>query len=305
MKVDATVASGKGRLTHAARRSVPIWSVLIAVLVLVASIMGLTDPDVYGQETVNWATQAKGQDVGNLLAVVVLLVSAAGYRRGSARAGLVWLGALLYLVYAFVVYAVAVHLNDLFLVYVAVLGLSAWAVIFHVGALRREPVTFPAGRTRRTAAAVIAAVGVLFGGLWLGELVPALLIGEVPASLVEAGLWVNPIHVMDLALVLPAFIATGLAALRQQQVGLFWLGPWLAFSVLMGSSIIAAMLLMTAAGEGDAVPVAVMVSVVVLASLGACWAYLRRTTETRDGDGAAGDTWSSLTAPMPSMNVRD
>ena len=214
MKVDATVASGKGRLTHAARRSVPIWSVLIAVLVLVASIMGLTDPDVYGQETVNWATQAKGQDVGNLLAVVVLLVSAAGYRRGSARAGLVWLGALLYLVYAFVVYAVAVHLNDLFLVYVAVLGLSAWAVIFHVGALRREPVTFPAGRTRRTAAAVIAAVGVLFGGLWLGELVPALLIGEVPASLVEAGLWVNPIHVVDLSMVLPAFVLTGVAAWR-------------------------------------------------------------------------------------------
>lgn len=281
MKVDATVASGKGRLTHAARRSVPIWSVLIAVLVLVASIMGLTDPDVYGQETVNWATQAKGQDVGNLLAVVVLLVSAAGYRRGSARAGLVWLGALLYLVYAFVVYAVAVHLNDLFLVYVAVLGLSAWAVIFHVGALRREPVTFPAGRTRRTAAAVIAAVGVLFGGLWLGELVPALLIGEVPASLVEAGLWVNPIHVVDLSMVLPAFVLTGVAAWRGRGWGLFWLAPWLVFSVLMGTSIVAAMLLMAAGGESGTLPPIVMVSVVVLASLAAAVVYLGRAHESR------------------------
>lgn len=281
------------------------WSVLIALLVVICSIAGLVDPRVYAQETQNWALQAKGQDLGNLLAALVLVITAVRLRSGSARAGLLWLGTLLYLIYAFTVYAMAVHLNYLFLLYVAVLGLSSWAVLTHVGPVRRRALSYPQGRVRTVAGWTLTVTGVLFAALWLSELVPALLTGQVPASLTEAGLWVNPIHVMDLALVLPAFIATGLAALRQQQVGLFWLGPWLAFSVLMGSSIIAAMLLMTAAGEGDAVPVAVMVSVVVLASLGACWAYLRRTTETRDGDGAAGDTWSSLRAPMPSMNVRD
>lgn len=281
------------------------WSVLIALLVVICSIAGLVDPRVYAQETQNWALQAKGQDIGNLLAVVVLVITAVRLRSGSARAGLLWLGTLLYLIYAFTVYAMAVHLNYLFLLYVAVLGLSSWAVLTHVGAVRRRALSYPRGRVRRIAGWTLTVTGVLFAMLWLSELVPALLRGQVPATLTEAGLWVNPIHVIDLALVLPAFIATGLAALRQQQVGLFWLGPWLAFSVLMGSSIIAAMLLMTAAGEGDALPVAVMVSVVVLASLGACWAYLRRTTETRDDRGAVGDTWSSLRAPMPSMSVRD
>ena len=36
------------------------------------------------------------------------------------------LGTLLYLSCAFVVYAIAVHLDYLFLVYVAAFGLSAW-----------------------------------------------------------------------------------------------------------------------------------------------------------------------------------
>lgn len=246
----------------------------LAVLVTVSSVAGLVDPRVYEQETANWALQAQGQDVGNLTAVVVLGVAAALWLRGSARAGLVWLGTLLYLVYAFVIYAMAVHLNYLFLVYVAVLGLSAWAVLVHVAQLRRAATVHAQGRARSWPAVVLVTIGALFAAMWLGELVPALLSGEVPASLAEAGLEVNPVHVIDLSMVLPAFVLSGAAALRGREAGLFWLGPWLVFSVLMGTSIVAAMALMAAAGEGGAVVPAVMVSVVVLASLASAWAYL-------------------------------
>ena len=90
-------------------RSVVGWSAVIAAMVIFASVAGLVDPRVYAQETPNWAIQAKGQDLGNLLAVVLLVVAAFRYGRGSVRAGLVWLGTLLYLVYAFIVYAMAVH----------------------------------------------------------------------------------------------------------------------------------------------------------------------------------------------------
>lgn len=258
-----------------APRSVLAWSGAISLLVVVASVAGLADPQVYGQETENWATQAKGQDLGNLLAVVVLVVAALRYRQGSQRAALVWLGTLLYLIYAFIVYAVAVHLNDLFLVYVAVLGLSAWGVIFHIGRIRRGGIRFPRGRPRTVSAWVVIVTGVMFAGLWLSELVPALLTGEVPASLTDAGLWVNPIHVIDLSMVLPGFVISGIAALQGRDHGLFWLAPWLVFSALMGSSIVAAMVLMTVAGSADTLPATVMVSVVVVASLLAVRGYLR------------------------------
>ena len=258
--------------------SVLLWSAAIASLVTVASVAGLVVPGVYARETPNWALQAKGQDIGNLLAVAALLASGVRYRAGSFRAGLVWLGTLLYLVYAYVVYAMAVHLNFLFLVYVAVLGLSAWAVLFHIDGLRADAVDFPRGGRRRLAAWTLIATGVLFGLLWLSELVPALASGQVPASLQEAGLVVNPIHAMDLSVVLPAFIVAGVAALRGRGHGQFWLAPWLAFSVLMGASIVAAMLLIAGTGAADAVPPMVMVSVVVAASALALARYLGATT---------------------------
>jgi hypothetical protein len=263
-------------MTPRPSRSVLIWSGVISLLVLLSSAAGLNDPRVYGQETANWALQAKGQDLGNVLAVVVLVVAAVRYRRGSQRAGLVWLGTLLYLIYAFVVYAMAVHLNYLFLVYVAVLGLSAWALLFRVNGLRRGGFQYPQGRPRRVAAWVIIATGVLFAGLWLSELVPALLTSKVPASLTEAGLWVNPIHVIDLSTVLPGFIVAGVAALQRREHGLFWLAPWLVFSALMGSSIIAAMVLMQMAGSPNTAPATAMVSVVVAACLLAVWGYLAK-----------------------------
>ena len=255
-----------------------MWSAVIALLVVFASVAGLTDSRVYAEETENWALQAQGQDVGNLIAAVVLVVTAIRLQRGSRRAGLVWLGTLLYLIYAFIVYAMAVHLNYLFLVYVAVLGLSAWVLVFHLNHLRVQGLRFPQGRTRTVAAWVIIAIGVLFAGLWLGELVPALLTGTVPASLTEAGLWVNPIHVIDLSMVLPGFILAGVAALGRRRHGLFWLAPWLVFSALMGSSIVAAMVLIRRSGAANTAPATIMVSLVVVASLLAVWGYLRRTT---------------------------
>lgn len=86
---------------------------------------------------------------------------------------------------------------------------------------------------------------------------------------------VNPIHVIDLSVVLPGFILAGVAALKRREHGLFWLAPWLVFSALMGSSIITAIVLMMLAGAANTAPATVMVSRVVVASLVAVRGYLR------------------------------
>jgi hypothetical protein len=263
-----------GSMRPAPSKSVMIWSVAISVLVTLASVLGLWDPDVYSEETKNWATQAKGQDLGNLAAVVTLLVSGYGYSRGSHRAGLVWLGTLIYLVYAYIIYSMAVHFNELFLVYVAALGLSSFAVMRWVGRLRADHRHCPELSARRVAGYTSITIGVLFALLWLSELIPATLSGEAPRSVVDAGLWVNPIHVIDLAVLLPAFIIAGYLTLQGKAPGQFFVGPLLVFSVLMGASIVAAMILMTVDGSENTLPPLVMVSLVVLASLFAAWRHL-------------------------------
>jgi hypothetical protein len=261
-------------MTAAQSTAIVMWSLTITALVTLASILGLVDPDVYGEETQNWATQAKGQDLGNLLAVVTLLLSGYRYSRGSHQAGLIWLGTLLYLIYAYVIYSMAVHFNQLFLVYVAALGLSSYAVMWSLGRLRSHQQPVPQPSARRIAGYTSITIGVLFGLLWLSELIPATLTGEVPQSVIDAGLWVNPVHVIDLSVLLPAFIIAGYLTLRGRASGQFFVGPLLVFSVLMGASIVAAMILMTAEGFENTLPPLVMVSLIVLASLFAAWRYL-------------------------------
>lgn len=262
-------------------KSVLMWSVLISTLVVVASLFGLFDPSIYGKETENWATQAKGQDIGNLLAVVVLIVSGYLLRKGSFKAGLLWLGTLLYLIYAYVVYAMAVHFNALFLVYVAVLGLCSYAVILTISDMKRQNIECGNVSALRFASYVIIGIGILFGMLWLSEIIPALLTDRVPQSLLDAGLWVNPIHVIDLAIVLPGFMLTGYFALKGRSSGLFFLAPWLTFSVLMGLSIVAAMIMMTLQGVGSTLAPMIMVSLVVLLSFVALWRYTNSIVHVR------------------------
>ncbi len=222
------------------------WSVAatiaIAVLATTTSLLGLVTPWPYGSETANWALQAQGQDVGNLAAVVALLIGMAGVaRRGSVRAFQIWIGSLLYLAYAFVIYAMSVHFGPLFLPYVAVLGLSAYTVLFGLLSWSGSPVVAP--RRRTLGVAVVSVIAVAFGLLWLGSIAAALWAGDPPAELTAAGLTANPVHVLDLALVLPGMLIVAIRANAGQPGGDLLLAPWLVFAALMAASIVAAMLL--------------------------------------------------------------
>lgn len=252
------------------------WSmrstIVIAVLVLVASLLGLFSSVPYSKETENWLLQARGQDVGNILAVVGLLISAYLAKKGSRRGFLIWLGTLFYLLYAYIIYAVAVHFNSLFLVYVAILGLTFFTILPN---LMHGVDHFESGKVNKFASYTLVIIGLLFAMLWLSDLIPATITGETPQSVKDAGLWVNPIHVLDLSIVLPAFIATGYASLKHKKLGSYLLAPWLTFSVLMGSSIVAAMAMMIADGYSGTVPPMVMVSAVVVASLAALISVIR------------------------------
>ena len=227
-------------------------SLLLAALTTTTSLLGLLAPWPYAAETANWRLQAQAQDLGNLLAVGVLLIAAIAARRGSVRGFLAWAGSLLYLAYAFTIYAMTVHFGPLFLPYVAGLGLSAYCLVF--GLPGRTVGLQP--RHLRLGSWTIGVTATLFALLWLAGITAALGRGEVPPELTDAGLVANPVHVLDLALVLPAMLITAVLARRDDPAGTLLLAPWLTFSALMGASILAALLL-------TAAPVA------VLAALGA------------------------------------
>ncbi|SBS71893.1 hypothetical protein [uncultured Microbacterium sp.] len=237
-------------------------SITIAALVTVASMCGLFTGWPYRLETENWLLQARGQDIGNLLAVIVLVTAALRMRRGSHRATQVWIGAQFYLLYAYIVYAFAVHLNALFLVYVAILGLVTFSLLAVLPAHLHLDRADAHRRGGRFAGGVLIGTGVLFALLWFSELLPALFSGQIPESLELAGLIVNPVHVIDLSVVLPGMIVVGALGIRRIPPGTALTLPLLVFSTLMALSIVAAMILITITGHDGTLAPAILVTAV-------------------------------------------
>ena len=81
-------------------------------------------------------------------------------------------------------------------------------------------------------------VAVLFNVIWLSEIIPALLYGEIPPSVIEDGTPTNPVHVLDLSLILPAFFITAIFLWKKNRYGYLLAPTMLMFLFLMGSAII-------------------------------------------------------------------
>ena len=216
-----------------------VLSSAAAAFALATSLFGLCLDWPYAAETAGWRVQAQGQDVGNLLAVLVLTVGVVAARRGSVRGFQVWVGALGYLVYAFTIYAMTVHFSVLFLGYVAVLGLSLYSLMF---ALPERPQQSLRPGVRRLGAGVLAGIASAFAVLWLAAIVGALVSGRPPVELSETGLPANPVHVLDLAIVLPGMIITAVRA-RRDDLAALMVPALLVFTALMAASIVATLLL--------------------------------------------------------------
>lgn len=213
----------------------------LAALFAAASLGNVVLPAVYAQETTSWKAQGIGQDWVDLLLVVpVLAISAVLARRGSLRAGLVLGGAISYTAYSLVLYAFAVHFNPLFLVYSVALGVSFYALVSIVVTCSREdpPSWFLPGMAGRAAGVFSILLGLAFYALWLSEVVPALVTGTSPSGLAEVGLITNPVQVLDIGIVLPAFVVGGIALVCGRRLG-YWLVPvMLIFAMLMDLALI-------------------------------------------------------------------
>lgn len=269
-----------------------------ALMVLVAATgwAGLFWRPTYERETHEWATQAIGGDVVNLLVVVpLLLVSALGLRRGSMAARFVWLGTLGYLLYNFLIYCFAVHFNALFLVYCAVLGLSFYGSI--AGLLSLVPFEVAGSYGSRAPARTTGVVFLLMASVttfqWVREIVGALLSGRVPRSVTETGLPVNPIWVLDLCFLLPGLAVTGVMLLRRRPLAFVFAPMLLAVLALISCEIVAIGIAMLHAGLSHS-----YAPVVFVAALGAGFTsllvlFLRASAAGGEGDETKGPAASS------------
>jgi hypothetical protein len=179
-----------------------------AVFTLIASLggllwggRGLYDPDPY------LLPQLYGQDAVTLaLALPLLLFSMSRAMQGSVRALLVWTGALFYLIYSYYFYVLDVRFNALFLIYVATVSTSLYALILLLAHLDPYAIRdrFRVGKVVRISAGFLVGMAALFGIMWLSDI--------LRLTLTEGTLTSVPrlVYAIDLTVVLPALAVVGI-----------------------------------------------------------------------------------------------
>lgn len=215
-------------------------SFLQAAMILTASILSVLQPSVYKLESHNWQIQAIGQDIiDSVLLVPALVICTARVFRNKAKAFYIWGGLHLYLLYTFIIYAFNVHFNSFFLLYCGVLGISVYSLLWYSSRILQlnSPTLFRPTFSSKIIAVYFIMVGSLFMLLWLFEIVPAMIAGGQPNSLDKTALFTNPVHVLDISVVLPSFIIVAILLLRGHRIAFLLAPSLLTFMLLMSITI--------------------------------------------------------------------
>lgn len=142
-----------------------------------------------------------------VIAVPLLIGSMAASWRGSLRARFLWLGSVAYIAYNAVMFCFALQFNSFFLLFVAMLALSFWALVTLLSRFDLAGVSAAgAGVPARTIAVYMVVCLVLFAMMWLREIIPATIDNVLPGSFDGTGLTQNPIYVLDFAFTFPLLI---------------------------------------------------------------------------------------------------
>src|SRR4051794_25346968 len=262
------------------------WAALSAAaagLSAIGALIALLVPGrIYAHETSALSDAATAQDLVGLIVVAPLvLVLTYAASRGSLRSWLCLLGCLSFTAYNYAIYAFSVHFGPLFLLWVAVLGLSLFALI---GGLTSLPPGVLAdrfaGASVRPAGWFLVVVAVFFALLWLREIVPDLVAGRSSTSAADWRVPTNPVHVLDLVFFLPSVVVSGVLLLRRQWFGYATAAGQLVFLGLTALPAIVTPVVTQARGRSAEWSVVAPLGIIVVATAGVLW-HLLRTADAR------------------------
>jgi hypothetical protein len=265
---------------------ISLWlTVATAVASAAGCVAALLQPTaVYGDETRVLANAATAQDLVGLAVVApLLLILSLAAARGSLTCWLCCLGCLGFTVYNYAIYAFSIHFGPLFLVWVAVLGLSLFALITGLVLIDPHLIRNRFVVPSRLTGWFLVSMAVLFTLVWLGEIVPDLAAGRPSTSAADWEVPTNPVHVLDLAFFLPAVAITGVMLLRRHWLGYATAAGQLVFLGLTCLPILLTPCVAAARGHTAGWGVIEPIGVVAVATLVVLWRLLRTPPEASAG----------------------
>lgn len=261
---------------------------LIALLALVAAGLGLFDQTpgqpypftsvrgenvlingrgLYYYDTVSSAAQQQGNDFVTLfVALPLLAISATLALRGSLRGRLLLTGTLGFFLYTYLSMSMLTAFNALFLVYVAIFGLSLYAFILCMLSFDLDslPAHFSDKLPRGRIATLLFVIAAFLSLAWLGRIVPPLLQNTPP--LLDNGITMV-IQAMDLSLVVPLALLAGILLLRRSAWGYLLTSIFVLKAIALGLAVSAMVVNMTLAGTPDSAAIAIPFLVITALNL--------------------------------------
>ncbi len=223
------------------KNEIVLWfSLPLAAIVIFVSVTGLATPGFYEAETPNWQAQSIGQDLADLFLVSPALIISSIYAyQGRKGALFIWAGVIAYLLYTYLIYCFAIHFNKLFVFYCLALGLSFYSMLWFFYFLLKRKVKSEdfTNVPRRIVGIYFIIISCLFYFLWLSEIIPSIIDGDLPESIRATGLITNAVHVIDLSVFLPGIFIAGVLILQRKLLGYYMAPVLLSFFILMNITI--------------------------------------------------------------------
>jgi hypothetical protein len=175
---------------------------------------------IYKNDSVAVVAQGLAQDLVSLIMGIPLLIGALVlFNKGKTKGKLLLSGALGYFLYTYMSYSFLWNYNSLFLLYVALMSLSAFALVLtimniNINNLKNE---FNDKLPRGFIGGVQIFIGIMIGLMWLAKIVPSIINNSVPVGLEHYTTLI--IQAMDLAFVTPLAILSGILLIKRNRFG--------------------------------------------------------------------------------------
>lgn len=249
---------------------ITILTVVLSIALAIVSYYGAFVSSTYERDAASMAAQGIGQDIVDLFFVVPLLIIALVFMlRKNKLAYFIFSGTVFYILYSFFIYSFGVHFNNLFLLYCLTLGISLYTFILVISELNRMDVQnwFSNKVPARSIGIYFIFIALIFYLLWLKDIVPAILSNTIPKTVSDYNLLVNPVHVLDIAIALPALIITAILLIRKHRLGIILTPVFLVFIIILTIALIAMVIMLKIKGISDETSVAGIFIILAIISI--------------------------------------
>jgi hypothetical protein len=181
---------------------------------------------LYYWDTFSMTLQMQANDLVTLvLGLPLLAISFWLARRGSLRGRILLAGTLGFILYTYITMAFGAHFNALFLVYVALFGLSLFAYVLVLMSfdLATLPARFSDDLPRSWIAGLLFFAAAFLSFVWLGRIIPTIDLNSGAGGVSGIPVLENTtsmfIQAMDLGIIVPVCILSGILLLRRHAWG--------------------------------------------------------------------------------------